>query len=260
MSGLRGDDDGGRKPPDPDGLPGFPAEWGRIVIPDDCAELDKESTKVRRELRREAMFRRYGLLPRPHTATATGRMHHMALPLVLVVMAVLVTTTSLFAAMWPQGSRTGTAGDGTTNRPSTGTTPASLHTGAPLPDLTLTDSTGHTLHLDDARSTVVLLARHCACGSLITDTTRAAVAAGVSVLVVGDTRQPALPSLPGNATVATATDPSGSLASALDAGATPVPGQHTGGALLIDAKGTLVETVPATRSATDFAHQITTLT
>lgn len=258
MSGLRGDDDGGRKPPDPDGLPGFPAEWGRIVIPDDCAELDKESTKVRRELRREAMLRKYGLLPRHRTAT--GRMHHMALPLVLVVMAVLVTTTSLFAAMWPQGSRTGSGGDGATNRPSTGTTPASLRTGARLPDLRLTDSTGHTLHLDKARSTVVLLARHCACGSLITGTARAAVAVGVSVLVVGDTRQPALPSLPGNATVATATDPSGSLASALAAGATPVPSQHTGGALLIDAKGTLVETVPATRSATDFAQQITTLT
>lgn len=255
MSGLRGDDDGGRKPPDPDGLPGFPAEWGRIVIPDDCAELDKESAKVRRELRREAMFRKYGLLPRTHPAP--NRLHRMALPLVLVVMAVLVTTTSLFAAMWPQGSRTGTSGGDAASRPSTGTTPAALRTGAPLPDLRLIDSAGHTLHLDRTRSTVVLLARHCSCASMIRDTARAAVGAKVSVLVVGDKRRPRLPSLPGD--VATATDPSGALSDAVAAGATPAPSQRVGGVLLVDAKGRLVESVPAARSAAGFSGRIAAL-
>src|SRR5690606_6148008 len=60
--GTLGGGNGGERPSDggnrPDGLPGLPPEWGRIVIPDDPADLAEEATEVRRELRREARRRR----------------------------------------------------------------------------------------------------------------------------------------------------------------------------------------------------------
>ena len=254
MSGLRGDDDGGRKSPDPDGLPGFPAEWGRIVIPDDCAELEREATKVRRELRRETLLRRYGLQPK-----SRGHLRHLALPLALVVLAVLVTTTSLVAAMWPQTNRTtGTAGRGSSGSPSSAPVRA-LSTGAPLPDLTLTASSGRSLRLRSTYPAVILVTRNCGCSALITDTARAAAKSNVTVLVVGSKNQPALPSLPGNARVVAATDPSGQLAEALAVGASPTPSNADGGAILVNAKGNLVRTVPDTDSADTFSTAIPSL-
>ncbi|WP_203664511.1 hypothetical protein [Actinocatenispora rupis] len=247
MSGPRGDDDGGRRSPDPDGLPGFPAEWGRIVIPDDAAELDHEAARVRRELRREVLFRRYGL-------RSSQRLHHLALPLILVTMAILVTTTSLFAAMWPQGSRTAT-GD---RRPSG--SPTAVQTGAPLPDLRLTGATGHAVALRDTHPVVVLLVRHCACTGLVAGTVQAAAHRRITVLVVGaGTEQPALPTIPTGAHVVTAVDPDGILASAVAAGARATPATDTGGALLVDRHGTVRSMVPSTRSAADFTDRLPAL-
>lgn len=245
MSGPRGDDDG-RRSPDPDGLPGFPAEWGRIVIPDDPAELDREAAKVRRELRREALFRRYGLRP-------GRRLHHLALPLILVTMAILVTTTSLFAAMWPQGHRT--SGE---RRPSSA--PTAVQTGAPLPDLRLSGAGGRTVGLRDTHPAVVLLTRHCACATLVAGTVKAAVRSGITVLVVGAGRtQPGLPSLPANARVLTAADPAGTLDDAVTAGARTTPADSTGGALLVDRTGTLTSMVASTRDAADFTDRLPAL-
>lgn len=259
MSGLRGDDDGsGRTPPDPEGLPGFPAEWGRIVIPDDASELDREAASVRRELRREALFHRYGLHP-------SRRLHHLALPLVLVTMAVLVATTSLFAAMWPQSHRS-TGSGGTSGSPSGPTrqsssaAPATLRTGAPLPDLILTDSHGDRIRLRATRPAVVLFTRHCGCASLISDTTRAATKAEVTVLVVGATAPPRVPSPPGGAKVVTATEPTGALAAAIAGGSRITPAADTAGVLLVNADGRLVRSVPATTDADDFDGQIPQLT
>lgn len=248
MSGLRGDDDGGRKPPDPDGLPGFPAEWGRIVIPDDASELDREAAKVRRELRRETPAGLYRLHPR-------RRLQHLTLPLVLVTMAVLIATTSLFAAMWPQSHR---SNGSRSTHPATAA-PKALHTGAALPNLTLTNAAGHPLRLRDTHPAIVLLTRHCRCARLITGAVRATRTAAVTVLVVGDTHQPTLPSLPAKAHVATAVDPSGKLAGAIAAGASPAPTGRTGAALLVNAKGDLVRMVPATTSAADFSKQVPAL-
>jgi hypothetical protein len=178
VSGARGDDDSGRRPPDPEGLPGFPAEWGRIVIPDDASELAREAAKVRRELRRDALLRRYGLHPR-------HRLRHLALPVILVIMAVLVTTTSLFAAMWPQGQRQSGRQSG---NPAT-TSPAELQTGKLLPDLALASSTGKPVRLRDSHPAVILLTRQCDCTGLISGTVRSAEPAKVSVLVVGSPRK-----------------------------------------------------------------------
>lgn len=248
MSGPRGDDDGGRKSPDPDGLPGFPAEWGRIVIPDDPAELDHEAAKVRRELRREALFRRYGLRP-------SRRLHHLALPLILVTMAILVTTTSLFAAMWPQGNRSSSSGE---RRPSSA--PTAVQTGAPLPDLRLSGTAGRTVGLRDTHPAVVLLTRHCSCAKLVAGTVTAAVRNGITVLVVGaDRTQPRLPALPANAHVVTATDPDGTLDDAVTAGARTSPAGSTGGALLVDRRGTVTSMVPDTRDAADFTDRLPAL-
>ncbi len=250
MGGLLGDDDaGGPRPQEPEGLPGFPAEWGRIVIPDDAAELDRYSAKVRRSLRRRKLLRRYRL-------RTSRRFHHLALPLILVTMAVLVTTTSLFAAIWPTGHTRTTARQSGT---AASDTPERLQTGRATPALTLTDPAGHNVPLNATRPAVVLLLRHCACVTLITDTSRAIAGARVPLLVVGDRQPPVLPPLPANARIRTMTDPSGALAGAFAANLGSTPDSRSAAALLIDRKGLLVRVLPATHSADDFAAQLPAL-
>ena len=245
MSGHPGDDDGGRRSPDPDGLPGFPPEWGRIVIPDDPAELDHEAAKVRRELRRESLLRRHGLRARP-------RMQRLMLPLVLLTMAVLVATTSLFAALFPQGRRAGGSGS-----PSSKATAA--QTGAPLPDLTLTGADGRTVALRSAHPAVVLVLRHCGCRSLIHGTAKAA-GGDVQVLVVGATSPPALPTLPAGSRVTALADHAGQLTEAVAAGQQEQKlAAKTASALLVDQDGTLIATVPVTTDSTDFAERVPAL-
>ena len=85
MGDLR-PNNGGETPPDDGGnphsgdLPGFPPEWGTIVIPDDASELDTEAEALRRELRRHQrrglMRTRLGLAPgdgeAPHSASRSS--------------------------------------------------------------------------------------------------------------------------------------------------------------------------------------------
>ncbi len=250
MGGLLGDDDaGGPRPQEPEGLPGFPAEWGRIVIPDDASELDRDSAKVRRSLRRHKLLRRY-------QQRTSQRFHHLALPLILVTMAVLVTTTSLFAAIWPTGhTRTNPRESGT----SASDAPDRLQTGRPAPALRLTDPAGQNVPLNATHPAVVLLLRHCACAQLITDTSRAIADARVPLLVVGGRQLPVLPSLPANAQIRSMTDPSGALANAFAANLGSTPDSRSAAALLIDQRGLLVRVLPATHSATDFAAQLPAL-
>lgn len=253
MSGPRGDDESGRRPPDPDGLPGFPPEWGRVVIPDDASELAQETAKVRRELRRDLLFRRYGL-------RSSRRLRHLALPIVLLIMAVLVATTSLFAAVWPTGQTQGgkPATDGR-DPSSTTSGPDALRVGDPLPDLILIDASGTPVTLRDAHPAVILLTRQCACAGLIGGTARAAAGSGVPVLVVGAHTRPALPSPAPNVRIQTMTDPNGVLSNAVAGAAAHVPDPRSGAALLVDAKGKLVTLVPASRTADDFAAKVPAL-
>ncbi|MBM0237990.1 hypothetical protein JNW88_14040, partial [Micromonospora sp. ATA32] len=86
-----------------DGLPDLPPEWGPVVVPDDASALAGDAALLRRELRRQAARRRWQrrlrLLPRP------GGWSPLALPLLILLVAVLTTAAGLLAVTWPRSSR-----------------------------------------------------------------------------------------------------------------------------------------------------------
>ena len=102
MGTLRGDN-GGERPPDGGGVPDLPPEWGVIVIPDDAAELDDEAATLRRDWRRAARINRWrqrlGLAPVRIGSRRNG--NSLALPLLIMSIAIVATLTSLFALVWP---------------------------------------------------------------------------------------------------------------------------------------------------------------
>ncbi|GHJ46422.1 hypothetical protein Cs7R123_37640 [Catellatospora sp. TT07R-123] len=90
------------------GLPDLPPEWGEVVIPDDPAELAEEAVKVRAELKREARARRRAV----RRARWRKRLHlperiddpeapSLALPLLVLAVAVVITLLSLVLIAWP---------------------------------------------------------------------------------------------------------------------------------------------------------------
>ncbi|NJC73866.1 hypothetical protein HC031_29750 [Planosporangium thailandense] len=100
MGTLRGGNGGGWSP---DELPELPPEWGPVVIPDDPAELAREASKVRRELRWEARrlrWRRRLHLPAPRSRTEDAAA--LGVPLLVVLIATIATLTSLFIISWPR--------------------------------------------------------------------------------------------------------------------------------------------------------------
>ncbi|NED59061.1 hypothetical protein G3I24_50295, partial [Micromonospora aurantiaca] len=70
----------------PDGLPGLPPEWGRVVVPDDASALADEARQVRRELRRA----------RQGSGRRTGPAR-LGLPALILLVSVLVTLAGLAA-------------------------------------------------------------------------------------------------------------------------------------------------------------------
>src|SRR6266508_387881 len=142
MGTLRGDNGGG-PPPNGGGLPGLPPEWGTIIIPDDPAELARDASRVRRELRRQARADRWRR--RLHVPSRTRRPIHdsgssLGLPLLIMAIAIVATLTSLFALAWP-----GPKGHVSASPPQ----PAGTGTGSAqlIPDLALTASDGSQVHL-----------------------------------------------------------------------------------------------------------------
>jgi hypothetical protein len=88
----------------PDGLPDLPPEWGTIVIPDDAAELAREATRVRRELRRQRRgntWRRRLHLPPAAPRDSDRDGPALGVPLLVISIAIIATLTSLFAVAWP---------------------------------------------------------------------------------------------------------------------------------------------------------------
>ncbi|MEE3918808.1 hypothetical protein V2I01_11130 [Micromonospora sp. BRA006-A] len=75
----------------PDGLPGLPPEWGRVVVPDDASALADEARQVRRELRRA----RQGSGRRAVPA-------RLGLPALILLVSMLVTLAGLAAVTWPR--------------------------------------------------------------------------------------------------------------------------------------------------------------
>jgi hypothetical protein len=155
-----------------DGLPEIPAEWGPLVIPDDPAELDSESTAIRRELRhlrrqrrRRNLVRRLTRRPMQegglHVGPGTTEPPTLALPLLIMAIAVIASLVSLFALSWPSGRpllpiQTATPGGGARTRPT-------------MPNLVLSDTNGVAVPLADLRSSILVLAEMCACTTLESD-------------------------------------------------------------------------------------------
>jgi hypothetical protein len=188
MGSLRGDN-GGERPPEGGGVPDLPPEWGVIVIPDDAAELDDEAGALRRQWRREARInrwrQRFGLAPLRIGRGRAGS--SLALPLLIMSIAIVATLTSLFALVWPNHPA----------RRTTGTEPSAATSAATLADVTLFDSDAKPVRLRDSLPAVILLVDGCDCGRLISATASAAPAA-VTVVAVAHA-VPALPSTSGPA-------------------------------------------------------------
>ena len=110
MGTLRGDNGGGERPQDGGGLPDLPPEWGTIIIPDDAGALDDEGTSIRRQFRRAASAApggagcTCGRSRSPHDDDPPG----LAVPLLIMSIAVIATLVSLFAVAWPRRNPIGT--------------------------------------------------------------------------------------------------------------------------------------------------------
>ncbi|WP_036373231.1 hypothetical protein [Micromonospora sp. ATCC 39149] len=229
-----------------DGLPGLPPEWGRIVVPDDPSALAEEAAQVRRELRRSAngaRWRRHlGLLPRP------GGRPPLRLPLLVMLVALLITLAGLFAVTWPRPPRGG-------DRPTVVPYPTATDlSGRALPALDLVDAENSAVSLRSLVPAVIILVDACPCPERVAEVA-ALVPPGVAVVTVGGGRTvrstPASPAAP----VRPLADPAGGLRAFLRLPARP--GAAT--AVLVDRAGVLVQVVPELRSAEDYRADLTRL-
>ncbi|MGC4852644.1 hypothetical protein ACLQ24_04450 [Micromonospora sp. DT4] len=212
----------------PDGLPDLPPEWGRIVVPDDASALASEAAQVRRELRRA-------------TGRYAGR-RALALPLLVLLVAVLTTLTGLLAVTWPRAGR-GT--DRPTPAPST--PPVSL-TGQALPALDLVDARQAPVPLRGLLPAMIILVDDCGCPDVVTEAV-AAAPAGVTVVTVTEGRAVATaPPLDGVRALA---DPAGGLRSFLGPGAA--------NALLVDHSGVVTRVLPGVGPVDAYQDDLTAL-
>lgn len=236
--GTLGESNGGDRPPNGDGLPGLPPEWGVVVIPDDPAELADEAAAVRRELRyatRQSLWRRRLRFRRSSDEPSLG------LPLLIMAIAVIATLTSLFAVAWPKPQRQ--AAD---DRP------------ARVPDVTLFDDRGDAVRLDQVLPVVVLLVDGCDCLALLGDV---AAAADPKLTILAVAREAPRILAPSGATspapavtrVRGLADPTESLRTALSL---PNPGGAASVAVFSKA-GNLVRLVPTTSTVDDFRANLT---
>ncbi|MFY1689389.1 hypothetical protein [Plantactinospora sp. WMMB782] len=268
-----------------DGVPDLPAEWGRIVIPDDPAELAAESAQVRRELRLRA--RRDGWRRRLGLRTDTNGPAPLRLCLMIMAVAVLTTLASLFAITWPNpqrpvgtgrstpgtpGGSTGSsgtpgntgdagtpgfAGNGDTGSGSPGSSGGPTSLGGPtapaglsLPALDLMGEDGRLVPLRGLLPAVIILIDGCACEQHLDAAVRA-VPPGVGVLAVSTRRTvPGVRTVPapGGGMPRFLTDPTAELRTALRL---PAPNGRPS-AVLADRSGQVRRAVPELGSAGDY--------
>jgi hypothetical protein len=232
MGSFRNGD--GTPPSDNGGIPDLPPEWGVVLIPDDPAELDRESSQLRREqrrsVRRAKWRRRFGLPPKvghdddnPPVGT----------PLLIMAIAIVAALTSLFAITLSTRTNSGT---------NTPPTPAAPAVTPQMIDLSLPDATGreHSLLAPKHPEVILILDGFANPESLITDTANSAPK-GARVVVI-DTTAPQIPA--GVTTAIALADRQQVLLSTFGGGAdhhkTPA-GQVT--ALLVDSAGTVTNVV-----------------
>ncbi|PZF94960.1 hypothetical protein [Micromonospora deserti] len=224
----------GKPDADGPGLPDLPPEWGRVVVPDDASALAAEAEQVRRELRRGGR--------------ASGRQPTLALPLLVLLVAVLTTLAGLVAVSWPRSSRTYVPATPAPYAP-----PAGL-TGRSLPALDLVDAGQSPVPLRGLLPAMIILVDGCACPSQVAEAATAAPT-GVTLITVAGDRAVAAPPAPGAAAVRPLADPAGGLRAFLHLPARP--GSAT--ALLVDRSGVLVKVVPEIRSAEDYRADLARL-
>ncbi|MFG2048548.1 hypothetical protein ACGFIW_14105 [Micromonospora sp. NPDC048935] len=199
-----------------EGLPGLPPEWGRVVVPDDASALAGEAAQVRRELRR----------------AARDRSGHLALPLLVLMVAVLTTMAGLLAVAWPRASRG-------TDRPTPAPyAPPATVAGRALPALDLVGAAQEPVPLRGLLPAMIILVDGCPCPERIGEAVTAAPA-GVVVVTVAGGRTVATPPPDGRGVRALA-DPAGGLRSFL--GQPARPGTLT--ALLVDRDGVVTRVLP----------------
>lgn len=248
MGTLRGDNGGGERPQDGGGLPDLPPEWGTIIIPDDAGALDDEGTSIRRQFRRAAIRRRWRrrlhLKPEPLGRT-TDDSPGLAVPLLIMSIAVIATLVSLFAVAWPRRNPYGTPQ----------LTPPSPAAAVNLTGLTLVDPEGSTVRIRDLTPAVILLVEGCSCEHLITGTVNAVAASkapSAQVLVVG-TRPPTLPeALNVKVKVGAFGDPNGSVRAAVPF----LAPSRTTAAVLVGADGRVLRSVSSVTSAAAFDSEL----
>lgn len=251
MGTLRGDNGGGERPQDGGGLPDLPPEWGTIIIPDDAGALDSEGSSIRRQFRRAAMRRRWRrrLHLRPEPIVRAGDdSPGLAVPLLIMFIAVVATLVSLFAVAWPRRNPHATPQ----------LTPQSPAAAVTLAGLSLVDAEGVAVPLREVTPAVVLLVEGCTCQQLITGTINAVAtskAPSALVLVVA-VRVPTLPSgLDDKVRVRALADPNSSVRAAVPF----LAPSRTTAALLVGAGGTVIRAVSSVTDASAFDSELANL-
>jgi hypothetical protein len=251
MGALRDDNGGGERPQEGGGLPDLPPEWGTIIIPDDPGALDDEGAPIRRQFRRTAIRRRWRrrlhLRPEPARRT-TDDSPGLAVPLLIMTIAIIATLVSLFAVAWP--------GHAPKTTPKVGS-PTTAPPAVTLTGVSLQDADGKPVGLVEVAPAVVLLVDGCSCEQLIRSTVDAAAAAKDTIkVVVVATRPPTLPGrLDPKVTVRSLADPNSSLRASVPA----LAGDRTTAAVLVDYHGKLVKAVRSVTTPDPFASELSGL-
>ncbi|GAA1550008.1 hypothetical protein GCM10009827_083190 [Dactylosporangium maewongense] len=248
MGTLRGDNGGGERPQDGGGLPDLPPEWGTIIIPDDAGALDDEGSSIRRQFRRAAIRRRWRrrlhLKPEP-VQRAGDDSPGLAVPLLIMSIAVIATLVSLFAVAWPRRNPNGTPQ----------VAPPSPPAAVKLTGHSLFDADGAAVPLHDLTPAVVLLVEGCTCADLITGTVDAVAAskAPSATVVVVAARVPTLPpGLNEKVKVRALADPNSSVRAAVPF----LAPSRTTAALLVAADGTVIRAVSSVTAASAFDSEL----
>ncbi|MFF5178797.1 hypothetical protein ACFY2Q_12330 [Micromonospora sp. NPDC000316] len=216
-----------------DGLPDLPPEWGRVVVPDDASALAAEAARVRRELRRAAGQHA------DHRA--------LALPLLVLLVAVLTTLAGLLAVTWPRANRS-------TDRPApTPFAPPPMVTGRALPALDLVDAAQAPVPLRGLLPAMIILVDGCPCPERVAQAAAAAPAGVAVITVAGGRTVAATPPAGGN--VRALADPAGGLRSFL--GQPARPGALT--ALLVDRTGVVTGVLPDLGPVEAYQKELTAL-
>ncbi|RLP85061.1 hypothetical protein EAD89_25125 [Micromonospora sp. BL4] len=208
----------GKPDADGQGLPDLPPEWGRVVVPDDASALATEAAQIRRELRRVPGR------PAGHRA--------LALPLLVLLVAVLTTLAGLLAVTWPRANR---GADRPTPAPYS--PPATL-AGRALPALDLVDAGQSPVPLRGLLPAMIILVDGCPCPDRVAEAVAAAPAGVAVVTVTGGRTVSAPPSAERN--VRALADPAGGLRSFLGQPART----GTATALLVDRAGVVTRVLP----------------